>query len=177
MKYKIYRYFPKGHFILHIINILYFTPKSFFPVLSPSVSFIYSWLYSLSLSENLLSQMSSQWSAKCQEFCHEIQSVPMFYAVGNLIQSITTFEETSHREEWWQTENRKYKHDLTSSDFFYWHCIQTSTAFSKKGTVDYKLKITVWSSNMIFKLWLDVIAKEKSRLWKKFFLWSFWTTR
>lgn len=51
--------------------------------------------------------------------------------------------------------------------FFYWHCLLTNSDFLKEAIVDYKLKMTVWSSNIVFKLWLDVIAKEKGNLWLK----------
>ena len=120
MKCRIYRCFQKGHFILHVINVLYVPPKSFFPVLFPSTSFIYSWLFSLPLSEGLLSQTSSQWSTvKYQEFCHEIQNVSMFCEVRNLPRSATTFREASDTEknDNSETETRQYKQRI-ASDFF-----------------------------------------------------------
>lgn len=131
MKYRIYRCFQKGHFILHIINILYFAPKSFFSVLIPSASFIYPWSFSLPFSEGLLSQMSSQWStAKYKEFCYEIKSVSMFYEVRNLTQPATIFKETSVQRRITETdENRKYKDSLirffSSTDIAFW-LVQTS---------------------------------------------------
>lgn len=73
-------------------------------------------------------------------------------------------------------KNRNYKQRQTHQIFFfYWHCILTSSDFFKTGIVNYKLKITVWSSNKVFKLCLDVITKEKSSLWlKNAFLWTLW---
>ena len=133
MKYRIYRCFQKGHFILHIINILYFAPKSFFSVLIPSASFIYSWSFSLPFSEGLLSQMSSQWStAKYKEFCYEIKSVSMFYEVRNLTQPATIFRETSDTEKnnWDRLKTGNINKDslirfFSSTDIAFW-LVQTS---------------------------------------------------
>lgn len=113
--------------------------------------------------------MSSQWStAKCQEFFHEIQSSAMPYEVKNFTQSDITFKEACDiKNDNWDTLKTENTDSSSSNVFFYWHPFSLVQSSLKKGIVNYKLEITMWSSNTVFKLWLDVITKEKSNLWLK----------
>lgn len=133
----------------------------FFPLLIHLFLIIFSASFWRFVVPNVISMIYCQipgilpWNSKCFHVLWSQES-----------QSATTFKETSNIENNNRLKNRNYKQRQTHQIFFfYWHCILTSSNFFKTSIVNYKLKITVWSSNKVFKLCLDVITKEKSNLW------------